>query len=143
MSFICIIPASGKSKRIKNITLNDELSETDLIKSKKSIENSKIDEFVNLLPKGLKSTVEENAKNFSRERKQRVTLARPFFNSLKIIILDEATSVLVPNTKSKIINILHLLKNEYTTIIISHKQNSLAKRNKVYNLSNKKLTDVQ
>jgi len=143
MSFICIIPASGKSKRIKNITLNDELSEIDLIKSKKSIESSKIDEFVNLLPKGLKSTVEENAKNFSRERKQRVTLARPFFNSLKIIILDEATSVLVPNTKSKIINTLHLLKNEYTVIIISHKQNSLAKRNKVYNLSNKKLTDVQ
>jgi ABC-type bacteriocin/lantibiotic exporter with double-glycine peptidase domain len=143
MSFICIIPASGKSKKIKNITLNDELSEMDLIKSKKSIENSKTDEFINLLSKGLKSTIEENEKNFSRERKQRVSLARAFFKSPKIIILDEATSVFVPNTKSKIINTLHLLKNEYTIIIISHKQNSLAKRNKVYNLSNKKLTGIQ
>lgn len=127
---------------IKNITLKEELSETDLINLKKSIENSKMDEFVNLLPKGLKSVIHENAKNFSGGQEQRIALARAFFCSPKIIILDEATSALDSNIETKIINSLYLLKNEYTIIIISHKKNSLAKCNKVYNLSNKKLTRI-
>lgn len=127
---------------LKNIILKEKLNKRDLSKLKKSIENSKIDEFISLMPKGLNTTIHENAKNFSGGQEQRIALARAFFNIPSIIVLDEATSALDPNIESKIINSLYLLRNEYTIILISHKQSSLVKCNKVYNLYNKKLKNI-
>ena len=71
--------------------------------------------------KALKSTIEENAKNFSGVQEQTLAIARVLFNNPKIIILDKATSALDPRTENKIIKTLVLLKEKYTIIPISHK----------------------
>lgn len=64
------------------------------------------------------SIVIENGSNFSGGEKQRIALARVYFNDTDIFLLDEPFSALDPKTKSKILS--DLLSTSKTIIMTSH-----------------------
>ena len=67
--------------------------------------------------------------------RQRVALARLFFDDSKIIILDEATSAMDNITEKKVMeNIVKKLKNK-TLIIIAHRLETIKDVDLIYVLS--------
>ncbi len=79
-----------------------------------------IHDFIMSLPEGYNTILKEDATNISGGQKQLLSLARALLTTAEIILLDEVTSSLDPNTTDKIINLLEDLKTDHTLIIITH-----------------------
>ena len=79
-----------------------------------------IHDFIMSLPEGYNTILKEDATNISGGQKQLLSLARALLTTSEIILLDEVTSSLDPNTTNKIINLLDDLKSDHTLIIITH-----------------------
>ncbi len=79
-----------------------------------------IHDFIMSLPNGYNTILKKNAYNISGGQKQLLSLARALLTTSEIILLDEITSSLDPNTTNKIINLLDDLKTDHTLIIITH-----------------------
>ena len=79
------------------------------------------DEFVQELPKGYDSLLEENASNLSGGQKQRLAIARALLTNPTILIFDEATSALDPESENVIQKNLAAMAQGRTLIIVSHR----------------------
>ena len=95
-----------------------------------------LDKFYEKLPNGLDTELGERGIKMSGGERQRVALARLFFDDAKIIILDEATSA-IDNINEKIVmkNIVNYLKDK-TLIIVAHRLETIKDVNEIYVLSN-------
>jgi len=95
--------------------------------------------YINSLSNKLFANVEENGKNFSDGQKQRIAIARSLFFNKKIIILDEALSLLDEISQHNIIkNIKKNLINQ-SLIIISHNLEIKKYCDINYEIKNKKI----
>ena len=79
------------------------------------------DEFIQTLPKGYDTMLEENASNLSGGQKQRLAIARALLTNPRILIFDEATSALDPESENVIQENLPLIARGRTVLIISHR----------------------
>ena len=79
------------------------------------------DEFIQKLPKGYDTDLEENAANLSGGQKQRLAIARALLTNPPILIFDEATSALDPESEEVIRKNLKSIAKGRTVIIVSHR----------------------
>jgi len=120
-----------------NIIMNSE-KEFNEVKLNQALKLSRVDTFLNQFSEGLDYIVGSHSRKISSGQRQRIALARAFYDQKEILIFDEATNA-IDEENEKIIfnNILNLKKS--TIIIISHNKKNLDKCNKVFHLKNKKL----
>ncbi|MHA2502203.1 MAG: ABC transporter ATP-binding protein [Candidatus Kariarchaeaceae archaeon] len=78
-------------------------------------------EFIDLLPDGLDSAVDEDAGNLSTGQRQMLAFARTILSRPKLIILDEATSAVDLYTEAKIQESTDLLLENTTSLVIAHR----------------------
>jgi len=83
-----------------------------------------IDGWVASLPDGLDTEVRERGSRFSAGERQLVALARAFLADPAIIVLDEATSNLDPETEARVERALRVLFAGRTAIVIAHRLRS-------------------
>ena len=91
------------------------------------------------LPEGYNTILKEDAKNISGGQKQLLSLARTLLTTSEIILLDEVTSSLDPNTTNKIINLLADLKTDHTIIAITHNKYLMKASDNIIVLNNGKI----
>ncbi|MFT8871214.1 MAG: ABC transporter ATP-binding protein [Sporolactobacillus sp.] len=77
--------------------------------------------FVNALPKGYETEISENAGTLSEGQKQLLTIARALLKNPRILIFDEATSHVDPQTESRLLRASHDLMAGRTSFIIAHR----------------------
>jgi len=92
--------------------------------------------FINELPLGLDTYLEENRTNLSGGQKQRIALARVLLSESKVLLLDEATSALDSKTEMRIFDKLLTYSNK-TLIMISHNLNLINKCDLIIDLDKK------
>lgn len=90
-----------------------------------------IDDWVRSLPDSLDTEVRERGSRFSAGERQLVALARAFLADPAVIVLDEATSNLDPETEAKVEGALHALLSGRTSIVIAHRLTSAERADRV------------
>mgnify|MGYP004524410981 FL=1 len=94
-----------------------------------------LDKFYGKLENGLDTELGEKGIRMSGGERQRVALARLFFDDSKIIILDEATSAMDNITEKLVMkNVVNQLNNK-TLIVIAHRLETIKDVDKIYVLS--------
>jgi len=94
-----------------------------------------LDKFYKKLEKGLDTELGEKGIRMSGGERQRVALARLFFDSSKIIILDESTSAMDNITERLVMeNVIKQLDNK-TLVVIAHRLETIKEVDKIYVLS--------
>lgn len=94
-----------------------------------------LDKFYEKLENGLDTELGEKGVRMSGGERQRVALARLFFDDSKIIILDEATSAMDNITEKLVMeNVVKQLDNK-TLVVISHRLETIKDVDKIYVLS--------
>ena len=77
--------------------------------------------FVAALPQGLDTDVGEMGGRLSGGQRQRISLARALVTKPKLLILDEVTSALDPDTENEIVDNIAGLRGVYTIVAITHR----------------------
>ena len=119
-------------------TLRENLVFDKKIDDEKIIEVLKLvclDKLYEKLENGLDTELGEKGIRMSGGERQRIALARLFFDNSKIIILDEATSALDNITEKQVMeNVLKELTNK-TLIVIAHRLETIKDVDEIYVLS--------
>lgn len=79
------------------------------------------EEFIQRLPQGYDTILEEQASNLSGGQRQRIAIARALLPQPGILILDEATSALDPESEAIVQRNLRGIARGRTVIIVSHR----------------------
>jgi ATP-binding cassette subfamily B protein len=99
------------------------------------------EEFIERLPRGYETMIEEGGANLSGGQRQRLAIARALVTNPRLLIFDEATSALDPESEA-IINVnLKRMAAGRTVIVISHRLASLVDCDQILVLDRGQLMD--
>ena len=99
-------------------------------------------EFIERLPQGFDTAIEEGAENFSGGQKQRLAIARALLTQPRFLILDEATSALDPESESIFMTQLGRIRAGRTVLIISHRLTTLVQCDRIVVLDEGRIADI-
>ena len=89
------------------------------------------DEFIARMPHGYDSLVGEHGNTLSGGQRQRIAIARAVVRNSPILVLDEPTAALDPQSELLVIEALHRLMKGRTVLMIAHRLNTLVGADKI------------
>src|SRR5262249_28400343 len=98
-------------------------------------------EFIDRLPQGLDTMLVENGANLSGGQKQRLAIARALMPKPRILIFDEATSSLDPESEAIVQDNLAAIARGRTLIIITHRLSSLVNADAILIMEKARIVD--
>ncbi|CAL4043241.1 Multidrug resistance-like ATP-binding protein MdlB [Buchnera aphidicola (Phyllaphis fagi)] len=123
---------------LSNITLGKNISEEKVWKVLKKV---KLHSCFKCMPKKLYTILDEQGNNLSAGQKQLISIARILMLHPKILILDEATANIDPETEQSIQKILLSIKKYTTLIIIAHRLSTIVHADKIIVLKTGKIIE--
>ena len=100
------------------------------------------EEFIERLPQGYDTWIEEGSSNISGGQKQRMAIARALITDPRILILDEATSALDPESEALVNANLTRIGRGRTMVIVSHRLASLVDCDQILVMDKGQVVDV-
>ena len=113
----------------ENLIFDKKINDDKIIKVLKLV---CLDKFYEKLEDGLDTELGEKGVRMSGGERQRVALARLFFDDSKIIILDEATSAMDNITERQVMENIIKQLDKKTLIIIAHRLETIKEVDKIY-----------
>lgn len=109
--------------------VNHEVSDEEIILALKAAEAWG---FIEKLPLGIYTVINEKGVNFSEGQVQRISIARALLKNAPVLVMDEATSALDAETEKKVLaNIMQSYPNR-TCVITTHRPSMLQYCDRVY-----------
>jgi ATP-binding cassette subfamily B multidrug efflux pump len=84
-----------------------------------------VDPFVQALPEGYQTVLDEETSNVSAGQKQLITIARAFLADPALLILDEATSSVDTRTESLVQHATAALRENRTSFVVAHRLSTI------------------
>jgi ATP-binding cassette subfamily B protein len=100
------------------------------------------EEFIEHMPNGYETLIEEGSPNLSGGQRQRLAIARALITDPRILILDEATSALDPESEALLNANLLRIAHGRTMVIVSHRLSSLIDCDQILVLDQGKAVDI-
>ena len=116
----------------ENLVFDKKIKEEEILKVLKLVS---LDKFYEKLENGLDTELGEKGIRMSGGERQRVALARLFFDDSKIIILDEATSAMDNITEKEVMKNLVEKLTDKTIIVIAHRLETIKDVDNIYVLA--------
>jgi ATP-binding cassette, subfamily B, bacterial HlyB/CyaB len=99
------------------------------------------EEFIECMPNGYETNIEEGSPNLSGGQKQRLAIARALIHDPRVLILDEATSSLDPQSEAVVSANLQRIAHGRTVVLVSHRLSSLTDCDQILVLELGKVVD--
>jgi subfamily B ATP-binding cassette protein HlyB/CyaB len=100
------------------------------------------EEFIERMPNGYETYIEEGSPNLSGGQTQRLAIARALIHDPRILILDEATSALDPESEAMVNANLLRIGQGRTMVLVSHRLSSLIECNQILVMEQGKVVDI-
>jgi ABC-type multidrug transport system fused ATPase/permease subunit len=97
--------------------------------------------FISKFPDGYQTMVGERGVRLSGGQKQRISIARAFLANPTVLLLDEPTSSVEPDSEAAIIAALDRLMVGRTTVLTSHRPSLINQADVVYVIEDGRVTD--
>jgi ATP-binding cassette subfamily B protein len=114
-------------------------SDEEIIKVSKDIG---VHKFIEKLPEGYDTNVQERGGRLSQGQRQLISLARALLANPRILILDEATSSVDPYTEIVIQKALETVMKNRTSIIIAHRLSTVRSADKIVVFEKGRITET-
>lgn len=111
-----------------NVAYGKEVDEHKVIDA---LQKANAYEFVQNLPLGIHTHLDEFGTNLSGGQRQRIAIARAIYTDPKVLILDEATSALDSHSEQKITEAIENLIQDKITFVIAHRLSTIKKATKI------------
>ena len=99
-----------------------------------------IHEYIQSLPNGYKTLVEELGSSLSGGERQRIGLARMFLHDAKLVLLDEPTSNLDSLNEGAILKSIYEERKDKTIVFVSHRESTLAHCDRVIHMESERVS---
>lgn len=122
-----------------NVAYGKEVDETNVIDA---LQKANAYEFVQNLPLGIHTHLDEFGTNLSGGQRQRIAIARAIYTNPQVLILDEATSALDSHSEQKITEAIEYLIKDKITFVIAHRLSTIKKADKIVLLKHGKISAI-
>lgn len=120
---------------LENIAFGVPEADVDLAKATRLVRGMDLEHWVASLPQGLHSRIGEKGAKISGGQRQRLAIARTLYHEAEILLLDEVTNQLDPETEREVVTtLLNLADRSKTILMITHHPELLKKFDTVYEL---------
>jgi ABC-type multidrug transport system fused ATPase/permease subunit len=100
------------------------------------------DQILDQLPEGLASDVGERGANLSEGERQIVCFVRAWLAKPSLLILDEATSAVDTRTEALLLQALHNLTEQQTTVVIAHRLSTIRDADRILVMEEGRIVEV-
>ena len=112
-----------------NILLGQEQTRPDTLE--RAITQANARSFIQKLPKGMEQDIGEEGSNLSAGERQLLSFARALAHDPKVLILDEATSSVDPETERLIQEAILTMTQKRTTLVIAHRLSTIRRADRI------------
>ena len=103
---------------------------------------AQLTEVVASMPDGIRTLIGEGGVRLSGGQRQRIGIARALYRQPQLLVLDEATSALDKATEARFMTTVETMHHQCTMIIIAHRMTTIAHCDRVFQLQNGGLQQV-
>lgn len=104
-----------------SIRKNLDFVDKDIKNQIEACKKAGINDFIETLPDGYNTILRENGSNISGGQKQMISIARTILSKSEIILLDDITTSLDPDTAKLVPKLINELKKDHTIIMVTKK----------------------
>ncbi len=125
----------------KNVSLGDpNVAPEDI---ERALRDAGAWEFVSRLPGGVDCSVGERGMRLSGGQRQRIAIARALAHGAKLLILDEATTALDPESEAFVLAAIEALRGRATILAISHQPALTDVADRIYRIIDGKCVEIE
>ncbi len=99
-------------------------------------------EFIERLPEGFQTRTGQAGGTLSVGQKQRVAIARGLISPARVLILDEPTASLDPETENALISALNAERERRLLIVIAHRLSTIRTADRIYFLEDGQIVET-
>ncbi len=112
-----------------NILLGDDPVGSEALE--RAVTQANARDFIQKLPKGMEQDIGEEGSNLSAGERQLLSFARALAHDPKVLILDEATSSVDPETERLIQEAILTMTRKRTTLVIAHRLSTIRRADRI------------
>ena len=125
-----------------SIRKNLDFVDTNISNQIEACKKAGIHDFIQTLPNGYNTILRENGSNISGGQKQMISIARTILSDAEILLLDDITTALDPDTAKLVPKLIKDLKVDHTVIMITKKPDLMKEADRIVVLDNGKINDI-
>ena len=133
-------PFMFSSSVYDNVALSNRRASTEQIHA--ALKLALASDFVADLPLGIDSPIGEDGATLSGGQRQRLAIARALLRDAPLVLLDEFTAHLDPETELELISSLRPFLQDRTAVIVAHREATLSLADRVFRLEHGCIEEV-